>query len=170
MQLVHSIAKKHIRLQNWSPMFVDSLWTLPLTPVIVLLDFWTQNPSENTSKVFHPIRVRKVAPNFGRSFGRRLSWNFSWGFGVDFGLKIASDVFPSLGISRAIARSFGWKVYIIITINNAGNHATIFGYNLKTPCFAFEHDVMMQFVLLPKTTFPFKIGPQCFQILHGIYC
>ena len=75
-------------------------------------------------------------PNFGRSFG----WSSSWDIGRDFGRKIASNVYPLLGISDAIAWHVGPKIYNISTFN-AGNHAKIFGANFKIPCFAFERHV-----------------------------
>ena len=51
--------------------------------------------------------------------------------------------------------------------NNAGNHATIFGYYLKIPCVRFGGHLMMQPVhsSCQKNKFAFKIGPQCLHIL-----
>ena len=116
-------------------------------------------------RFFIPWDFGRAAPIFGRS----SVWIFGSGFDRDFGRKIACNVFPSLGISTAIARHVGWKVYIVIT-NNAGNHATIFGENLNIPWFGFQRHVMMQLVdtSCQKAYLPHKLVPKGYLFLCNL--
>ena len=86
-----------------------------------LLGSFEGDPSDNASNFFcMRWDLGRAAPNFG--------WSLSWGFDRDLGRRMASDGFPFLGITRAIAWHLGWKVYKMIT-KNAGNQATILGCN-----------------------------------------